>query len=152
VRGNTDSEHLFQAFLSRLDAAGPGGIGGGGGASGPSPPRGPNSPNTHGPGIGGAELASTLQSFCRDVARHAEEVGTKVQLNLLVSDGETLLATRCASVPTQNSLYLLQDGDEFPGSHVVASEPLYDDPEWEVIPPDTLLVLRAGAPPVRLRI
>lgn len=97
-------------------------------------------------------LATAVQSVLRDAVEHARQTGTKAQLNLLVSDGEQVVASRAGSGSPQNSLYHLQDGEEFPGAHVVASEPLYDDPEWQPVPEDSVLVLRAGAPPVRLAV
>ncbi len=123
VHGDTDGEHLFQALLARLDE------------------------------LGGdpADLATATQGLVRDVLRHAESEGVDAHLNLLVSDGKQVVATRAGSKPTQNSLYLLQDGDEFPGATVLASEPLYDDPLWVPVEPDTVLTVQEGAPPVRLR-
>ncbi len=123
IKGDTDGEYLFQILLARVDAMG-------------------GDP---------ADLATATQSLVRDVQSHAATEGMDVHLNLLVSDGERVVATRSGSKPTQNSLYLLQDGDEFPGATVIASEPLYDDPMWEPVAPDTVLVVQAGAPPVRLR-
>ncbi len=123
VRGGTDAEYLFQILLARVDEH----------------------------GGDAAALASATQSLIRDVLNHAKTAGLDVYLNMLLSDGERVVATRAGSKPTQNSLYLLQDGDEFPGATVVASEPLYDDPLWVPVESDTVLVVQAGAPPVRLR-
>lgn len=123
VRGTTDGEHLFQMLLARLDEAG-------------------GDP---------ADLPTAVQGLVRDVVRHAASEGVTAHVDLLVGDGERLVATRAGSSPTQNSLYLLQDGDEFPGAHVVASEPLYDDPMWTPVETDTVLTLQRDAPPVRLR-
>lgn len=97
-------------------------------------------------------LPEAVLSVLRDAKKRAAETGKGAQLNLLLSDGETLIATRCGASPTQTSLYHLWDGDEFPDGHVVASEPLYDDPLWQSVAEDTLLILRDGAPPVRLRV
>lgn len=118
VKGDTDAEWLFQAFLSRLDQ--------------------------------GEEPTQALRSLSRDVHAHARDADVRVQLNLLASDGTHLYATRDGNQDACNSLYHLQDGEEFPGAHVVASEPLMDDPEWVPVEPGSLLVLQADAPPVRL--
>lgn len=125
VRGVTDAEFLFQAFLTRLDRL---------------------------DDAEDADAAKVLQGLCRDLCDAADRNGTVAHLNILLSDGDRLLASRCSNQPRQNSLYLLQDGDEFPGAHVVASEPLYDDPDWHPVDEGTLLVLQEGAPPVRMRI
>lgn len=97
-------------------------------------------------------LATAVQSTVRDLVDHAQNNGLEAQLNLLVSDGDQVVATRAGNLERQNSLYLLRDGDEFPGGQVVASEPLYDDPLWEPVDRDQVVVLRAGSPPVRLRV
>lgn len=122
VRGVTDAEFLFQAFLTRLE----------------------QEPD--------AEAPTVLQALCRELRGEADQNGTVAYLSLLASDGQAVYATRCSNQPEQNSLYHLQDGDEFPGAHVVASEPLYDDPGWQPVDEDTLLMLQEGAPPVRMRI
>ncbi len=122
LRGTTDSEYLFQCLLTILDAL----------------PREPGS------------LALAVQSLLRTVIEHARAAGLEAQLNFLVSDGNQVVATRAASRERQNSLYLVLDGDGFPEGSVVASEPLDDDPRWEPVASDSLVVLTAGAPPVRL--
>lgn len=122
-RGDTDAELVFLMVLAAME-----------GHEGPS------------------ALATATQEVCRDLIDRAQRRGTKVQLNLLLSDGDQVVATRAGSMPTQNSLFLLHDGEEFPDAFVVASEPLYDDPAWQVVEPDTVLVLRADAPPVRLAV
>jgi len=123
VQGSTDGELLFQAVLSAVDAH-----------------------------EGSAALATAVQETLRNILGHARETGLVAQVNVLASDGESLVATRAGTEELQNSLYLLRDGEESPGSTLVASEPLYDDPLWEPVPPDTVLVLRGGAPPVRLAV
>lgn len=121
IAGHTDGEHLFAAWLSRLDED-------------PSP-------------AGGVQA---LQGLLRDVLHEARQTGLEASLNILAADGRYIYATRTGTSPTQASLYVLHDGQEFPGAWVVASEPLYDDPLWEVVAPDTVLALSSGAPPVRL--
>lgn len=96
-------------------------------------------------------LAMAVQRAARMILDKARELEVPCQLNWLISDGEVVVATR-AGLGHQNSLYLLNDGSEFPDAFVVASEPLYDDPLWEKVNENSLLVLQAGAPPVRLTI
>ena len=120
IRGSTDSEHIFAMVL---DAA------------------------ERNPGDG---LVSAVQEVCRTLLGEATRLGKRCQLNLLASDGDHVVATRSGSTPTQNSLYVLQDGEEFPGAVVLASEPLYDDAQWQAVAPDTVIAARAGAPLVRL--
>lgn len=122
MHGDTDAEYLFAAWLSFIDQHG----------TDPAAPL------------------QALQHLVRRVTEEAERIGAAAHLNILASDGRHVYATRAGSTPTQNSLYLLHDGDEFPDGWVVASEPLYDDPLWEPVAPDTVLALTADAPPVRL--
>lgn len=97
-------------------------------------------------------LPAATQSVCRDLLERATQLGKVAQLNLLLSDGQHVIATRSGSKPTQNSLYVLQDGEEFPDAVVLASEPLYDDPAWEPVRTDTLIAAQAGAPLVRMKV
>jgi len=123
IQGSTDGEAVFQTILAELERH-----------DGPS------------------ALATAVQHVCRDLVQQGQEAGLPVQLNWLVSDGEQVVATRCGSGPSQNSLYVLRDGEEFPGGIVLASEPLYDDPAWEPVAPDSVVVATAGAPLVHLTV
>ncbi len=123
IRGNTDSEFLFQALLSRHDES----------------------------EAASSSLPTAIQSLLQDIGTHAKQTGKDAYVNLLVADGVRLIATRYSTNDRVNSLYYLPDGDQFPGAHVVASEPLYDDPLWEPVAPNAILVLSAYAPPVRLQ-
>jgi glutamine amidotransferase len=120
ISGVTDAEHLFYAFLTRLDQ--------------------------------GLEPTVALRSICEDVASHAKANNMAVQLNLIVSNGDRVWATRDGSMDQCNSLYHLHNGEEFPDAHLIASEPLMDDPEWVPIEPGTMMILSGGAPPVRMPI
>lgn len=97
-------------------------------------------------------LANATTSVLRDALAKAADVGAKAQLNLVVTDGESVVASRAGTGSPQNSLYHVHDALDLPGAHVVASEPLFDDPGWEPVPEGQVLVLRAGAPPVRLQV
>ncbi|MGB0653446.1 MAG: class II glutamine amidotransferase [Thermoplasmatota archaeon] len=126
LRGMTDSEHLFQLLLTYLD-------------------------EDEAPASDDLALPRAIQRLLRTVAERAEAAGLLAQLNLLVSDGRQLVATRfAAATPQANSLYLLSDGDDHPDGHLVASEPFDQDPLWSPVAEGTVLVLDAGAPPVRL--
>ncbi len=96
-----------------------------------------------------APLSQAVQETCRALLDQAG--GRSTQLNLLACDGDQMVATRAGNGPN-NSLYLLEDGEEFPDAWVVASEPLYDDPLWQPVEENTMVVLQAGAPRVSLRI
>ncbi len=124
IKGGTDGEYLFAAWLSLLD----------------------EEPKDAAAGL------HAMQRLCRLVTEEARTSGHEAQLNILASDGEHVYATRAGSKPTQNSLYQLHDGRDFPDAWVLASEPLYDDPLWEPVAPDTVVVYGRDAPPVRLTV
>lgn len=94
-------------------------------------------------------LHKAIASLCANVKAFAIANNLSAQLNMIASDGNRLIATRCGTDPVQNSLYHMQDAVEFPGGHVVASEPLYED-NWQEVAPDSMLILQEGAPAVRL--
>ncbi len=122
IRGTTDSEYLFAFFLEQWEEA-----------------RKPRDPG---------ELAGVLRKslqFIADILRDSN-VREPSTLNLALTDGETVLATRhgirLAKPPL--SLYLAR-GVRVAGAAkgtVVASEPLFPDSAWEEVPPGTLLVIR----------
>lgn len=120
IRGNTDSEHLFQAILTEADQA-----------------------------SGREALVVAVQTVLRRVLDLAAELKRKCQLNFLLSDGDVCIATRDGNQPAANSLYVLLDGDETPGGIVVASEPLHEG-DWQAVPEGQLLVAQSGAPLVRM--
>jgi glutamine amidotransferase len=122
-RGNTDGEWLFMAILAALDD-----------------------------NVAPAALATTVQETCRLLLARGQELQRTVQINLIISDGGQVIATRAGSGSPQNSLYVLQDGEEFPDGTLLASEPTYDDPLWQKIDENSLIVARAGAPLVRMKI
>jgi gamma-glutamyl hercynylcysteine S-oxide hydrolase len=81
----------------------------------------------------GAELADAVAEVVHDVAGRAGD-DPPSRLNLLISDGETVAATRHGC-----SLFI-HEGDGVP----VASEPSDDGPGWYEVPERSLVALRAG--------
>ena len=63
----------------------------------------------------------------------------EARLNLLLGDGEQIVATACG-----NSLFTLLDAGLAAGGVLVASEPLDDHPAWQAVAPGTLVVARPG--------
>ncbi len=61
----------------------------------------------------------------------------RARLNLLVSDGRSIIATTCGS-----SLFALTDAGLADGGVLVASEPLDDHPAWVAIPDGSLVDAR----------
>ncbi|MDP1803678.1 MAG: hypothetical protein Q8K72_00790, partial [Acidimicrobiales bacterium] len=58
----------------------------------------------------------------------------RAKLNLLLSDGQRVLATTWG-----NSLFTLADAGLADGGVLVASEPLDDDPAWSPVPDGSLV-------------
>lgn len=69
-------------------------------------------------------------------------------MNLIVTDGIRLVATRHALNSECPSLYFTADDDAFPGGILVASERLTDNEYWQPVPPHHLLILDPDEPPL----
>jgi glutamine amidotransferase len=65
------------------------------------------------------------------VLRLAQKVSPGSRLNLMMTDGTTVIATACG-----DTLFTLRDDDHL----VVASEPFDDAPAWQQVPDDSLVV------------
>lgn len=65
-----------------------------------------------------------------DVLRVAQQVSPGSRLNLLLTDGTTVVATACG-----DTLFTLRDD-----AVIVASEPYDDAPAWQQVPDDSLVV------------
>jgi glutamine amidotransferase len=70
------------------------------------------------------------------VLRHVLDV-TEGRLNLLLSDGDQIVATACG-----NSLVTLHGTGLAAGGVLVASEPLDDDPAWTTVPDGSVVLAR----------
>jgi gamma-glutamyl hercynylcysteine S-oxide hydrolase len=69
-------------------------------------------------------------------------------LNVILTDGERLVASRHAINDTSPSLYYTSDDDSFPeGAVVIASEPLTERERWRSIPEGHILVVVPDEPP-----
>ena len=96
IHGTTDSEHLFALFCDRLD-------------------RNPN-----------ASLADAMAETLEIVAELARQAGNvPSHLNLMVSDGDAIVASRFANETDAPSLYWLRDDPIWPGAVAIASEPMF---------------------------
>jgi glutamine amidotransferase len=91
----------------------------------------------------GGDLAAGLRAALAEVAERAP--GSS--LNVLLTDGRRLVASRAAAGGPADSLHLLVDGARFPGGTVVASEPLDGDPRWEPVPEGRILVVEGDREP-----
>jgi ergothioneine biosynthesis protein EgtC len=134
IEGSTDSEHLFAMFLERVAAQ-----------VGADPTE---------------AMARALEQTIRDVlALHRQHgTGDPSYLNLAVTDGESLVAARFTDGPAEDalSLYLhrgrryvcrgdvcqMQDASGNGASVMVCSERLSDEPGWQPVPVNHLVLAR----------
>lgn len=110
VVGGTDSEHVFALLLERL--AGERGL---------------------------ASLVEAMRwtiGFCARLARANE---ARAALNLVVGNGDALVAARFGEGGDAPSLFLKQDE-----GCTIASEPLDDDARWREVPANHLVVVGEG--------
>ena len=69
-------------------------------------------------------------------------------LNVILTDGERLIASRHAFHDAPPSLYYTSDDDSFPeGAVVIASEPLTERERWRSVPDGHILVVVPDEPP-----
>ncbi len=88
----------------------------------------------------GGDLAAGVRAALAEVAERAPGSG----LNVVLTDGRTLVATRLAAGVPADSLYLLERPE---GGSVIASEALDPDPGWHPVPEGHLVVLGADRRP-----
>ncbi len=133
IAGSTDSEHLFAVFADRYRQ-----LDGGGRLK---------------------RMARALSAAIADVEelRRAAGVEQPSQLNLALSDGGAAVATRFTSgdPETANSLYVqvgrryvcegttcrMVDPEDGRGAVIISSERLSDDPGWDKVPPNHLVMV-----------
>jgi glutamine amidotransferase len=97
-----------------------------------------------------AGLAAAVAATVREVVDVCAAHEAEAALNVVVTDGARVVATRASHrVEGTNPLSVCQGGARWPGATVVASEPLDDDPAWEAVPPDHLV--DAGADGLTVR-
>ncbi len=77
----------------------------------------------------------------------AREHGGQTILNLLVTNGEALVATRFATEGTGASLFIATGAAGYEGGTVIASEPLTEDPAW--LPVDDRMLIVATTDDLR---
>ncbi len=108
IEGTTDSEHLFALFLNELTTA--------------STPC----------------LVDALRQTLNTIKTLAEKFQVKALVNILLSDGHQLVASRFAVGGLAPTLYWLKDDPRFPESVIIASEPLFNA-DWHPCPEQTII-------------
>lgn len=155
IAGNTDSEHLFALVVDELVARGA--ITG---AKDPNDANGTNGANAPKGGVGEELLAAAMQAaVARCVALCAQHGGGEPSyLNLALSDGDCAVACRYTTEAGYDgeSLYVhtgrvyvchggvckMLSPDRGRGCVLVSSEPLSADPGWDLVPRNSLVLVR----------
>lgn len=95
---------------------------------------------------GAASLSEALGSVLRDLADYATTYSVRVMANIVLSDGEQLVACRYDNQGKAPSLYWLQNHSNFLDAVILASEPLFKA-DWVSCPEHSLVTVRAGSAP-----
>lgn len=93
----------------------------------------------------GAGLAGAVRAGVATVVRVCRDAGVAARLNLLAGDGERIVAVRTSLDEPCNSLHVLEHGERWPRSRLVASEPLDEDAAWTAVPAHHLAELTPDA-------
>jgi len=88
-------------------------------------------------------LATALQKSLGMILNWAKEYQVSASLNLIITDGEKLIASRCAIGTAVPSLYWLKSDRFFPNSALVASERLFFSENWQTIPENSIIEINS---------
>ena len=108
VNGTTDSEHIFALLLNQLQS---------------NPAK---------------SLAQALHATLLSLTELAEHYQTSFSANIVISDGDSLVASRFSTQSPAPSLYWLWDDRSFPQSALIASEPLFPG-NWTSFPENSII-------------
>jgi glutamine amidotransferase len=115
IGGTSDSEHIFALLLNFL----------------------------HGQPTTVAAIMAAMQATIRQVSEWAAPQRLHAALNLAVTTGECIVASRFSTASPAPSLYYQQRSTLFPGAAVVCSERLSPRVQWEVAPENSLVAFDA---------
>ncbi len=110
INGTTDSEHIFGLILTQLQAS---------------------------PGI---SLFTALHQALITLIELSKVYHIYFSANIIISDGQQLVASRYASRSPIPSLYWLRDDPNYPDSVMLASEPLFEG-NWKRCPDHSIISL-----------
>jgi glutamine amidotransferase len=114
IQGTTDSEHIFALFCQ------------------------------HRLDFPEASLAESLRATLQQILTLVMAIPGRVGLNLIITDGQQLVASRCAYPDAPPSLYWLRAEPTFSESVLVASEPIFASDDWQKCPANCLIVVGAN--------
>jgi len=108
IKGSTDSEHIFALLLHHLQTQ------------------------------PGKSVEQALHVTLLQLLELAAEYQTDVSANVIVSDGDRLIAARFSTKSPAPSLYWLRDDPTFPKSVIIASEPIFNG-NWTACPENSII-------------
>lgn len=111
IGGSSDSEHIFALFLNYL----------------------------HGQPVTLATILDALSHTIRQITVWADEMDIRVALNVAITDGGYVVASRFANKGPSPSLYYIKDAGIFPQAGVIASERLWAGEDWVALPESSLV-------------
>lgn len=111
IGGSTDSEHIFALFLNYL----------------------------HGKVIALETIIEALYQTISQLVVWADDLDIRVALNLAITDGEYVVASRFANKGPAPSLYYAKNAGIFPQAGVIASERLWEGEEWAALPESSIV-------------
>ncbi|ERT07087.1 ergothioneine biosynthesis protein EgtC [Lyngbya aestuarii BL J] len=108
IEGTTDSEHIFGLLINELTSA--------------------TQPT----------LTTALQTTLMIIKELAELADVKALVNVILCDGQQMVASRFSIAGIPPSLYWLQNDPKFPESVIIASEPLFPG-NWHSCPEQSII-------------
>jgi len=111
VKGNTDSEHFFGLWLSRLHISKL------------------------------ENQISALREITQKLEKLAAKYQSEIVLNTGISDGKNVVAMRHHFGRRKATLYVVENSKMFPSSVVIASERMFDDENWRPVPEKSIVVV-----------
>lgn len=115
IGGSTDSEHIFALFLQCL----------------------------HGQTVTVETITDALAETTQQLATWAAERAIRIALNVAITDGDCVVASRFANSGPAPSLYYACEPPFFPRATVVASERLFTDQGWLTVQEETIVAFHS---------
>jgi glutamine amidotransferase len=116
IKGNTDSEHVFGLWLSYLGA-------------------------TEDRAYSLEEQTEALRKTIAYLETIAEREKIDIVLNIGITDGVHVIATRYHFGKRKATLYYVENAADYPASVVIASEKFNEDPAWRPVPERSIITI-----------
>ncbi|HHP7231738.1 MAG TPA: ergothioneine biosynthesis protein EgtC [Xenococcaceae cyanobacterium] len=110
IHGTTDSEHIFALIVNQLQ----------------------NEPK--------ASIEIALKKALQQLEALAEQDQIYVSANIILADGDRLIASRFANRQPQPTLYWLQDDPIYANGVIIASEPMFEG-NWQSLPHSSIITI-----------